>query len=105
MASLPSRTPVYSVFISNKDLGFQLALICVDPNDVSKINQIIGETNFRIEDLFVTRADGCILYETEPGVKSIFETPHPYIYGRAVIHQSSHRFIVSTWKFKIQPLK
>ena len=72
-----------SVFISYKDIGFKLALKCVDASNNDSNHGQKG--NFRIEDLFVPKADGCTLYETEPGVKSIFETPHPYIYGRVEI--------------------
>ena len=73
----------HSVVISYKDIGFKLALKCVDAID-GDFNEV-QKGNFRIEDLFVPKADGCTLYETEPGLKSIFETPHPYIYGRVEI--------------------
>ena len=68
-----------NIFIPMKDIGFQIALKCLESH-APQDDQDIGGLNFQIEDLFVTRADGCTLYDTVPGVKSIFETPHPYIY-------------------------
>ena len=67
----------------DKDIGFKIALKCMDADgdeSNSQDDQNLSQVNFRVEDLFATRADGCTMYETVPGIKSIFETPHPYIF-------------------------